>query len=163
MRPKGKPEELERTRIKAIAAVKAGNRQVDVAQIFGIYPDTLSKWLSRYRHDPDSILAKAIPGRTPRLSTEQLDELVALLHQGAVAHGWDNEIWTCPRVTELIHRHFGISFHPDHVFKIVTKKLKWSFQRPEKVARERDPKRVEQWLSEELPEIKKKPKKKVRP
>ena len=117
MRTKGKPEELERTRIKAINAVNAGNKQVDVARIFGLYPDTLSKWMTRYRRDPESILAKTIPGRKPRLSPEQLDELV--------------------------------------VFKIVTEKLKWSFQRPEKVARERDPKKVEHWLNEELPEIKK--------
>lgn len=163
MRTKGKPEELERTRIKAINAVNAGNKQVDVARIFGLYPDTLSKWMTRYRRDPESILAKTIPGRKPRLSPEQLDELVVLLRQGALAHGWNTDIWTCPRVTELIHRHFGVSFHPDHVFKIVTEKLKWSFQRPEKVARERDPKKVEHWLNEELPEIKKKPKKKERP
>lgn len=163
MRPKGKPEELERIRIKAIAAVEAGDRQVDVARIFGIYPDTLSKWLSRYRRDPESILAKPILGRTPRLSAKQLDELIALLRQGAVAHGWNTDIWTCPRVTELIHRHLGVSFHPAHVYRLVTEKLNWSFQRPEKVARERDPKRVEQWLSEELPEIKKKLRMKGRP
>lgn len=163
MRQKGKPEELERIRIKAIEAVKAGNKQVDVARIFGIFPDTLSKWFSRFKRNPKSILAKPIPGRTPRLSAGQLEKLVVLLRQGAVSHGWDNEIWTCPRVTELIRRHFGVSFHPDHVFRLVTEKLNWSFQRPEKVARERDPKRVEQWLSEDLPEIKKKLRKKGQP
>lgn len=156
MRPKGKPEELERIRKTAIAAVEAGYSQVDVARIFGKHPDTLSKWMSSYRRDPESILAKPIPGRPPRLSIEQLEELNSFLRQGAVAHGWSTNIWTCPRVTEIIQRHFGVTFHPDHVLRIVTEKMKWSFQRPEKVARERDPKKVEEWLEKKLPEIKKK-------
>jgi transposase len=160
MRPKGTPKELERIRLKAVAAVQRGERQVDVARIMGIYPDTLSKWVVRYRNAPDSLLAKPIPGRKPRLTSAQLAELVALLQQGAIAHGWGTDIWTCPRVAEVIYRHFGVMFHPDHVFKIVTSKLGWTFQRPEKVARERDPEKVAQWLSKELPDIKKKPRRK---
>jgi len=60
MRPKGSPEELERLRKKAVAAVLRGDRQVDVARIFGIYPDTLSKWVVKYRKDPDSHFCHAV-------------------------------------------------------------------------------------------------------
>jgi transposase len=162
MRPKGTPEELERLRMKAVAAVEGGDRQVDVARIFGIYPDTLSKWMVRYRCDPESLRAKPILGRPPRLSVLQMEELAGLLRQGAVAHGWDTNIWTCPRVTEIIQKHFGVCYHSAHVFRLVTDKLGWSFQRPEKVARERNPEKVEQWLKKELPEVKKKPKQKGR-
>jgi len=155
MRPKGTPEELERIRMKAVEAVDAGYKQVDVARIMNIHPDTLSKWVARYRADPESLRPKKHPGRTPRLTKEQLKELVEQLKKGAVFHGWNTEIWTCPRVAEIIRKVFGVSFHTDHVFRIVTQKLNWSFQRPEKVARERDEKRVQQWLTEELPAIKK--------
>ena len=48
-----------------------------------------------------------------------------------------------------------VSFHEAHVYRLVTEKLGWTFQRPEKVARERSPEKVEKWQNEELPEIKK--------
>lgn len=163
MRPKGSPEELERTRRKAVAAVLRGEKQVDVARIMGIYPDTLSKGVTRYRENPDSIKAKPIPGRPPRLSPQEKEALVSLLQQGAIAHGWNNDLWTCPRVAEVIQRHFQVSYDPDHVYRLVTEKLGWSFQRPEKMARERKPEVVKNWLQEKLPEIKKKPKRTKRP
>lgn len=35
--------------------------------------------------------------------------------QGPRAHGWDNDLWTSARVVEIIKRHFGIAYHPEHV------------------------------------------------
>lgn len=163
MRPKGSPAELERIRMKAVSAVIRGDRQVDVARIFGIYPDTLSKWVVGYRKNPDSLKAKPIPGRPPRLSPEQKEALVGLLRQGAIAHGWSNDLWTCPRVAAVIQRHFQVTYDPDHVYRLVTEKLGWTFQRPEKMARERKPEKVKAWLTEELPEIKKKPRRTKQP
>jgi transposase len=163
MRPKGTPKELERTRLKAVAAVLKGERQKDVARIFQIHKSTLCVWMARYRENPDSLLAKTIPGRTPRLAIGQLQELAGFLMQGPQAFGWQTDLWTCPRVADVIQQKFGVVFHPDHVFRILTEKMGWSFQRPEKVARERDPEKVAAWLGETFPEIKKKPSRKERP
>lgn len=77
--------------MKAVAAVMRGDRQVDVARIFGIYPDTLSRWVVSYRENPDSLIAKPIPGRTPRLTNAQLETLKDLLIQGPIAHGWKTD------------------------------------------------------------------------
>lgn len=163
MRPKGKPEELERIRMRAVEAVADGIPQKDVAKVLGVDPTTVCKWFQRWLEDPDSLKAKPIRGRKPRLSKEQLVQLTELISSGPQAFGWQNDLWTCARVAEVIKRVFRVSFHPDHVFKILTKKLGFSFQKPEKVARERDPERVNKWLKEELPEIKKKlPRKKRR-
>ena len=85
----------------------------------------------------------------------KIEELIGLWRQGSKAHGWSTEIWTSPRVAALIQRHFMVSFHEAHVYRLVTEKLGWTFQRPEKVARERSPEKVEKWQNEELPEIKK--------
>jgi transposase len=164
MRPKGTPKELERLRLKAVkAVVEKGERQVDVARIFQIGQPTLCNWIARYREDPDSLLAKPIPGRTPALSASHLKELSEYLKLGPQAFGWTTDLWTSKRVRDLIQLKFGISFHKDHVFKILTEKMQWSFQRPEKVARERDPAKVAKWLEETLPEIKKKRRTRVRP
>jgi transposase len=58
--------------------------------------------------------------------------------QGAKAHGWRTELWTATRVADLIERHFEVSFHPEHVRKILKRKLGWTSQKPQRKAKERD-------------------------
>ena len=57
------------------------------------------------------------------LSDAQLAEVEGLLLQGATAHGWANALWTAKRVAEVIRRHFDVSFHPEHVRKILKYRL----------------------------------------
>jgi transposase len=52
-----------------------------------------------------------------------LQHLEDLLLDGAVAHGWPDALWTAARVTEVIRRRFGISFHPEHIRKILKRRL----------------------------------------
>jgi transposase len=42
------------------------------------------------------------------------------------------------RAAELIERHFKIRFHPEHVREMLKRRLKWTSQKPQKKARERD-------------------------
>jgi Winged helix-turn helix len=37
-----------------------------------------------------------------------------------------------------IRRHFGIDYHPEHVRKVLKRRLKWTSQKPQKKAKERD-------------------------
>jgi transposase len=57
--------------------------------------------------------------------------------QGAQAHGFRADVWTCERVAELIRREFGVSYHPAHVSRLL-KKLRLSLQKPERRANQRD-------------------------
>ncbi len=61
-----------------------------------------------------------------------------MLLEGAKAHGWRTELWTARRAAELIERHFHVRFHPEHVRKILKRRLRWSSQKPRRRARERD-------------------------
>jgi transposase len=42
------------------------------------------------------------------------------------------------RVAELIGRHFQVRFHPEHVRKILKRRLRWTSQMPRRRAKERD-------------------------
>jgi hypothetical protein len=44
---------------------------------------------------------------------------------GALQAGYRTDLWTLPRVTELIHQKFGVRYHPAHVWKVLTA-LGWS-------------------------------------
>src|SRR5512144_804593 len=133
MRPKGSAAELERRRHRALQLVDAGERPSVVARILGVTPSSLARW-RRLAHSPDGLAAKPARGPKPRLTEEHLIALTGLLHQGAVAHGWPNHLWTAKRVAILIHRHFGITYHPDHLRKLLRYRLGWTSQKPQKHA-----------------------------
>ena len=99
------------------------------------------------------VAAKA-PHRTePGLSDADLRKLETLLLKGAKAHGWHNELWTAARVARLIEREFDLDYHPEHVRKILRRRLGWTSQKPRRRARERNDKEVARWVGDEFPRI----------
>ncbi len=138
MRPIGTSQELERRRRRALELVKQGESPEDIARFLGCGRSSVYTWLELERTDPARLAARRHPGPTPRLSADQMTRLEGLLEQGAGAHGWRTRLWTAARVAELIERHSAIRFHPEHVRKILKHRLRWTSQKPEKRARERD-------------------------
>src|SRR5947209_718564 len=138
MRPIGTPEELQRRRLRAVELVEQGESPEDVARFLGCGRSSVYTWAKRARQSLGALATKPHPGPTPRLSDGHLAELEALLLQGARAHGFRTELWTAARAADLIERHFGVRFHPEHVRKVLKRRLRWSSQKPQKRARERD-------------------------
>jgi transposase len=152
MRPKGTAAELERRRRRAVEAVEQGESPTTVARIFGVRVASLHRW-RRMARQPHGLEATPVPGPTPRLTDYHLHKLERLLRQGAKRHGWPTELWTADRVARLIRDRFGVCFHPEHVRKILKRRLGWTSQKPRRKARERNDKEVERWLGDELPRI----------
>src|SRR5262249_15756287 len=152
-RPVGSPVELERRRRRAVALMDQGESPTVIARILGTARASLYRWRQQARSRPDGLAAKPHPGPTPRLTDAQLAELEALLLRGAPAHGWANALWTAKRVAALIHRHFGLAFHPEHVPKLLNRRLHWTSQKPQTKAKERDPDAIQHWLDEDFPGI----------
>src|SRR5262245_58751715 len=144
MRPRGTSAELERRRRRAVQLLEQGEAPAVIARIFGVRPTSLHRWrrMARQQHGLD---AKPATGARRRLTDLQLRELEALLRQGATAHGFPNEMWTAARVARIIDRHFGIRYHPDHVLKLLKRRLHWTCHKPQKRPRERNDKEVERW------------------
>jgi transposase len=151
-RPFGSAAELERRRRRAVQAVAEGESPEAVARIVGVNRASMYRWL-KLAQTTDGLAAKAHPGPAARLSLEQHRHLEALLLQGAKAHGWSTELWTCARVVAVIQRHFGVSFHHDHVGRFLRARLHWSPQKPRRRARERDEAKIEMWKRVRFPAI----------
>jgi transposase len=151
-RPFGTAAELERRRCQAVDAVRQGESPETVARVVGVNRVSVYRWLALARQ-PDGLAAKPQPGPAPRLSSEQLHRLDGLLRQGPQAHGWPNRLWTCARIAELIRRHFGASFHHDHVGRMLRERLNWTPQKPRRRARERDEVAIRLWKTYEFPRI----------
>jgi len=132
--------------------VADGQPRATVAAVLGVHPKTEARWV-RLARQPGGWAAKPQPGPAPGLSDDQLRRLEGLLAQGAKAHGWPNELWTAARVARLIERQFGRRYHPEHVRKVLQRRLGWTSQKPRRKARERDDREVSRWLADEVPRI----------
>jgi transposase len=89
------------------------------------------------------------------LSSAQKQELVAILCRGPLAAGYRTALWTCVRVAEVVRKTFRVSYHPDHLGRILHD-LGFSPQKPQQVAREQDAAAVAKWRERDWLRIKKK-------
>jgi transposase len=158
MRPKGSAAELEVRRRLAGRLLKAGKGIRQVARLVGASPSSVKRWQEALQQDGlVGLKAKPHPGRRCRLSPRQKQRLENLLRRGPRAAGYATELWTCPRVAEVIRRTFDVTYHPDHVWRLL-RSLGWSCQKPERRARERNERTLQHWRQHHWPRIKKRPK-----
>ena len=158
MRPIGDPKRLEARRYKAVSRVEIDGWTVaQAAREAKVNPRTAERWLARYRDlGEEALKATVATGRPCEISQEQLKKLETILLAGALANGFPTDLWTRERVAEVIDRQFGVSYHPGHVSRIL-QKMGWSVQKPAKQAAERDDIAIQQWVKNDWPKIKKKP------
>ena len=159
MRPKGSAAELEQRRRLAVSLLEQGMRAAQVARAVGTSRASVTRWRQAYEEGgAEAIAAKPHPGRPPRLSAAQRRRLAKLLLQGARKHGYSTDLWTLARVAEVIAVNFGVAYTIGHVWRVL-RAMRWSSQKPDRRARERDEQAIEQWRRQDWPRIKKRPKK----
>ncbi len=157
MRPSGKPEVLEDRRDRAIRLLREGQRPVDVARMLGVDRRSVRRWNAAYRSQGrEGIEARPNTGRPHRLSAGKRRKLEQLLLKGGRAAGFPTDLWTCPRIASVIDKHFGVSYHVDHLSRLM-RSLGWSPQKPQRRPVERDEHQVHTWRRVEWPHTKKKP------
>lgn len=155
MRPFGSPAALEKRRRKAVELLQQEMTLEAVAEAVKASTSSVKRWRDAYRrHGAEGLNSTPHPGRRPRLNQRQKEQLSKVLLRGARASGYANDLWTCPRVLEVIEKRFGVTYHVDYVGALLHK-LGWSVQKPEQRARERNEAEIERWRRAEWPRIKK--------
>ncbi len=145
----------EGRRLRALELKERGWKQTQIADALGVTEGAVSQWMKRAREEGvESLRHKPPPGATPRLSEDQCAKLPKLLAQGAEAHGFRGEVWTCERVATVIRREFGVSYHPAHVSRVV-RALGLSLQKPQRRAEQRDEEAIDNWKEKKWPSLKK--------
>ena len=122
MRPTetGSPEALERRRRRAIELLNQDFQPVEVARRLGVDRRSVRRWKAAYRKQGEQALgAKPAPGRPAKLNAQAKAELEGVLLEGAKAAGYPTDLWTCPRVAQTISRRFGVSYHVDHIGRLL--------------------------------------------
>jgi transposase len=155
MRPIGTPQQLEARRRRAMEMLEKGHPIEEVAERLKTTTTSVKRWQKAYhKKGPDGLKAKPARGRPAWLNAKQKGRLVKILLRGARAAGFPNDLWTCPRVLQVIQQQFGVTYHVDYVGTLLHK-LGWSVQKPEQRARERDEAAIARWRQVEWPRIKK--------
>jgi transposase len=149
-----KQADYEALRRQCVELKQAGWRQAAIAQAFGLTQGWVSQTLKTYREQGDAGLTTGKrTGAPSRLTADQLDQLTKELAKGAEQHGFSGQVWTRPRINEVITKLFGVSYDPSQVGRLL-KKVGWSRQKPARQARQQDPQAVANWQAERLPALK---------
>lgn len=143
-------------RFRAVELHELGWLEVDIAEALNVNKGTVSRWLAMANAGgTEALLGHPSAGSPPKLTTAQMGMLPELLWHGAEAYGFRGEVWTCPRIVQVIRWEFGVSYHKDHVSRLM-KDLGWTPQIPITRAVQRDEVAIERWRVEVWPELRRK-------
>jgi len=157
MRPSGTPEVLEARRKIAARLFARGKTLTEVAASVDSSVSSASRWKRAWeRGGLKALRAQPHPGPRSRLSTSQQTQLLNALKQGTRHWGYAPAGWTCLLVWDLIRRLFGVEYHVDYVGTLLHK-LRWSPQKPEQRARERNERAIARWRRAKWSRLKKEP------
>jgi len=152
-------EALHVWRLLAVrAVVDFDMSQADAAEQYGVSPTTMSQWVSLYREQGEAGLAVQPQGRPPGSGRTLSDEQAQAIRQLVVDtvpgdHDIASATWTRRAVADLIAKREGVELTLQGVGKYLRR---WGLtpQKPARQAREQDPKEVEKFVQETLPEVK---------
>lgn len=155
-RPRRDFHGLEVRRYQAAGLFAAGNKtQSAIARLLRVSRQSVMRWYRAWRRGGRAALrAVGRAGRKPRLDATQLAGVEAALRRGPGAQGFRTNLWTLPRVAQLIKRVTGVQYHPGHVWRLLGA-LHWTLQRPAQRAKERNEVAIRHWITTRWPVVKK--------
>src|SRR5262249_15214335 len=147
---------MEQRRMRAADLFERGVIPAEIARRVGVAHQVVSEWRKTWRQGGREALRSGGPaGRKPKLNDAQLAKVEEALARGAEANGYLTDVWTLPRVAEVIEQVTDVSYHPGHVWYILRDQLDWTWQRPARRATERDDAAIERWVKTRWPQLKK--------
>ena len=145
----------EHLRQLAVKAVLAGKKQKEVAELFGVAPQTICGWVKTYRLQGQGALKAQRKGRPQGGKLQPWQ--AAQIAKTVIDHHPEQlklpfYLWTREAVGLLSKRRFGLQLS---VWTVGRYLQRWGFtpQKPARRAWEQNPEQVQQWLEKEYPRI----------
>ena len=146
-------------RKRAISLIKQGKKKGEIALMFGVNKNTVSNWWKSYQSRGTAGFVskkKGVSSESKKLLNSQQELQIQKMITDKMPEQLKLEfaLWTRKAVMELVEREFGIKVALTTMGDYLRK---WGFtpQKPKKKAYEQCPKKVQKWLDEEYPAIKK--------
>lgn len=148
-----KRDEMERRRLAAgRELLRAGDKrgaQAKIARKYGVDRSTVARWKAVVDAEGvDGLRSTQALGKTAFLTGEQRAKLREMLVEGALAHGFESNVWTGKRVSRLIQDKFGVKYSWKYVPQLLDNQLDLSWQKPARKPRELNPRAVKKWMKD---------------
>ncbi|MYQ47581.1 helix-turn-helix domain-containing protein [Streptomyces sp. SID4985] len=151
-----RPQLAEARRVRAVELFGDGVSNAEIARAVGVCAESVRRWRRVWEEGgADALRRRAATGRPPKLDDAQAETVRVALERGAQVHGFEADLWTLERVGIVVERVTGVSLSRASVWRLLTGRLGWSLQRPERRAVERDESEIARWIAHEWPRIKK--------
>ena len=158
MRTPGSAERLEQNRLIAANLFEQKQSCSMVAKAIGAHVQSVRRWRRVFNAGGrEALLAVKHKGRPPRLSLQQKQLIYQWLEKTPQECGFDKHLWTQQLIADLIKRELKVDYHHDHVGFILDQ-LDITYQKPKRVAIERDEQNIQLWRQQTWPELLKKAK-----
>jgi transposase len=152
--PQVSQEDLRR---RVVTAVTAGMSQTEAARVFSVSARSVSRWVNAFERQGNRALEARKRGRRPGEQKTLQPRQEARLKRAVLGKYPDQLalpglVWTRAQVGELIRRWFGISLSRVTIGKYLRS---WGLspQKPVRVAYEKNPEKIREWLDERYPAI----------
>ena len=140
-------------RERAALAVVGGMMITDVSAAYGVDRKTVSRWVAKFRNDGSEALSrKAGSGRPRKLEELTEDEIRGIVLQGAIAFGFETDLWTVSRLRRVIRDEFRIQLSKNTIWRRL-RVAGLTYQKPEREYYEIDEETRKKWLRYEVPKI----------
>ena len=107
-------------RYRAIALHSAGYCTAEIGRMLGVSREAVRQWLAAFRAGGlPALAARARAGAPPKLSRAEGAYLSRLLSVSPREHGYSFDEWTTKRIASFIKRLFGVTYHPDHIGRLM--------------------------------------------
>jgi transposase len=145
---------LQDIREFAIKAIRKGMHPEDVADLYDVGRSTVYNWRKEYlEKGPDALIVKNAPGRTPKLTDSQLEQVRKwVVSNDPRRLQFDSAMWTRQMVRDMIKREFGAGYTLQAIGEMLHR-MGLSPQRPLLRAYQQNPELVRKWKEEEYPAI----------
>lgn len=155
MRTAGSSALVEYRRWLGVQRIADGYSTQEVADFLGVDPSTVRRWIATATKAARGAAVGPGPGRPAKLTPTQEKIVLRWLSESPTAYGFPTDLWSAPRLAQLIEQTFNAHFNPDYLGTWLRQRG-YTPQKPRRVPRERDDKAIARWLAEDWPRIKQK-------
>jgi transposase len=152
---------LEHLRITAVRRVVEDHEAPSVVmESMGLCRTSIYRWLRRHQKEGWEALAEKIAqGPEPKLTDKQRQQVKGwIVGRDPRQYGFDYGLWTRRIVQSLLEKKFGVPLGLTAVGRLLAG-LEITPQKPLRRAYERDPERIQQWLDQDYPKLRRRAKK----
>jgi len=152
---------LAHLRLTAVRRViEDGQAPSAVMESMGLCRTSIYRWLRAYEDSGlEALVEKIAEGRDPKLTDRQQQQVKRwVVGKDPRQYGFDYGLWTRRIIQSLIERKLGLSLGLTAVGRLLAR-LEVTPQKPLRRAYERDPQRIQKWLDDDYPKLRRRAKK----